>query len=197
LAPSPGESGCRESRGRSSAESCSAERASLDGLEPLTQFALGLIAVTVGAHLNIRRLRNAGRRLFFLLLTEATILPLLVFVSVWGLTRASPDLALLLATVSIATAPATIVALVRETRAKGVFVKTLVAAVALNNMACIVLFEVARSWASTLDGGPGGAEPFGRLLLSAAIGGGIALVMHAVTRLTPNDLLPRRSWRSS
>ncbi|MFP6627932.1 MAG: PTS sugar transporter subunit IIA [Myxococcota bacterium] len=159
------------------------DEASLDGLEPLTQFALGLIAVTVGAHLNIRRLRNAGRRLFFLLLTEATILPLLVFVSVWGLTRAGPDLALLLAAVSIATAPATIIALVKETRAKGVFVKTLIAAVALNNMACIVLFEVARSWASTLDGAPGWFEPTGQLLLSAAIGGGIALAMHAVTQL--------------
>ncbi|MEE2673579.1 MAG: cation:proton antiporter [Myxococcota bacterium] len=159
------------------------DEASLKGLEPLTQFALGLIAVTVGAHLNIRRLRNAGRRLFFLLLTEATILPLLVFASVWGLTRAGADLALLLAAISIATAPATIVALVKETRAKGVFVKTLIAAVALNNMACIVLFEVARSWAPTLDSGPGWAEPTGKLLLSAVIGGGVALAMQAVTRL--------------
>jgi Kef-type K+ transport system membrane component KefB len=37
------------------------EERGLSGLEPLTHFALGLIAVTVGAHLNVRRLRNAGR----------------------------------------------------------------------------------------------------------------------------------------
>ena len=49
-----------------------------------------------------------------------------------------------MAAVSIATAPATTVALVRETRSKGVFVKTLIAAVALNNTACIVVFEVCR-----------------------------------------------------
>ena len=33
----------------------------LESLEPLTHLALGLIAITVGAHLNIRRLRNAVR----------------------------------------------------------------------------------------------------------------------------------------
>ncbi|HPG24945.1 MAG TPA: hypothetical protein PLW10_04870, partial [Myxococcota bacterium] len=32
---------------------------SLDGLEPLTDVALGLIAATVGAHLHLPRLRNA------------------------------------------------------------------------------------------------------------------------------------------
>ena len=51
----------------------------LEALEPLTHLALGLIAITVGAHLNLRRLRNAGRRLFYLLLTESTITPFVVF----------------------------------------------------------------------------------------------------------------------
>ena len=36
----------------------------VQGLQPLTHFALGLIAFTVGSHLNVRRLRNAGKRLF-------------------------------------------------------------------------------------------------------------------------------------
>ena len=43
---------------------------SVEGLQPLTHFALALIGVTVGAHLNLRRLRNAGRRLFWLLIAE-------------------------------------------------------------------------------------------------------------------------------
>jgi Kef-type K+ transport system membrane component KefB/mannitol/fructose-specific phosphotransferase system IIA component (Ntr-type) len=116
----------------------------LHGLEPLTDLALGLIAATVGAHLNLDRLRNAGRRLSALFFFESLVTPIVVFAAIATFTSASATLALLLGTVAIATAPATIVALVRETRAKGVFVKTLVAAVALNNMACIALFEVAR-----------------------------------------------------
>jgi len=119
--------------------------ASLAGLEPLTDIALGLIAVTVGAHLHVQRLRNAVRRLSYLLIAESTITPLLVFGATYWLGGAPFELAMLFGAVSIATAPATIVSLVRETRSKGVFVKTLTAAVALNNMACIVVFEVCRA----------------------------------------------------
>jgi len=116
----------------------------LDSLEPLTDLALGLIAVTVGAHLNLDRLKNAGRRLGALLFFESLVTPVIVFATLTWVGGAEPTLALLLGAVAIATAPATIVAIVREYRAKGVFVKTLIAAVALNNMACIALFEIAR-----------------------------------------------------
>jgi PTS system fructose-specific IIC component len=160
---------------------------SLHGLAPLTNFALGLIAVTVGAHLNIKRLRNAGRRLFLLLLTESTITPSVVFLSLWMLADVPTSEALLYATVAIATAPATTVALVRETRSKGVFVKTLIAAVALNNMACLVLFEVVRSVTGSWNLGGSDAAinwqaPVGQLLAAVAIGGAVAIAMDLINR---------------
>ena len=160
---------------------------SLHGLAPLTNFALGLIAVTVGAHLNIKRLRNAGRRLFLLLLTESTITPSVVFLSLWMLADVPTSEALLYATVAIATAPATTVALVRETRSKGVFVKTLIAAVALNNMACLVLFEIVRSVTGSWSLGGSDAAinwqaPVGQLLAAVAIGGTVAIAMDLINR---------------
>lgn len=114
----------------------------IEGLRPITHFALGLIAVMVGGHLNVRRLRNAGKRLAFLLVAESTITPLLVFI---GVVVAGYEwyAALLLATLTVSGAPATTIALVKEARARGVFVKTLVGAVALNNMASIALFAIA------------------------------------------------------
>ncbi|MBW2292872.1 MAG: cation:proton antiporter [Deltaproteobacteria bacterium] len=161
---------------------------SLAGLQPLTNFALGLIAVTVGAHLNIKRLRNAGRRLLFLLLTESTITPTLVFFALWLIAGASVSESLLFATVAIATAPATTVALVKETRSKGVFVKTLIAAVALNNLVCLVLFEVARSVTTEWQlGNPASAidweVPAGQLIIAAAIGGTAAIAMDLINRV--------------
>lgn len=119
--------------------------ATQESLRPLTHFALALIAVTVGAHLSARRLRNAGRRLIYMLVLEALLTPALVLGGLTLLTEIRFETALLLGTVAISTAPATIVALVREGRARGVFVTTLIAAVALNNIACVVLFEVART----------------------------------------------------
>lgn len=114
----------------------------IEGLRPITHFALGLIAVMVGGHLNVRRLRNAGKRLLFLLLAESTISPLLVFVAV-VLAGYEWYVALLLAAFTVSGSPATTIALVKEARARGVFVKTLVGGVALNNMSSIALFAIA------------------------------------------------------
>jgi len=164
--------------------------ARIDGLEPLTHFALALIGVTVGAHLNLPRLRNAGRRLSWLLLAEATVTPLLVAASLMGLADVSVRLSLLLATLAVSTAPATVISLVRETRARGVFVKTLIAAVALDNVACIFLFELARG-AGRIAAGEvvpdtgsialliGGSAL--QLLVAALLGGLIGSATHLLT----------------
>jgi Kef-type K+ transport system membrane component KefB len=158
-------------------------------LQPLTEFALGLMAVTVGAHLNLRRLRNAGKRLVYLLVAESVVTPVLVFGGIVLFTETAPPIAALFAALAISTAPATIVALVKESRAKGVFVKTLVAAVALNNVSCIFLFEVARAVARVeLD--PTLSHDFAGLVLAPAfqligalvLGGGIGLAAVFIAR---------------
>jgi Kef-type K+ transport system membrane component KefB/mannitol/fructose-specific phosphotransferase system IIA component len=163
----------------------------LHSLEPITHVALGLIAVTVGAHLNIQRLRNAGRRLVFMLFTESLVTPAVVLLAVWGFFGQSLEMAILLAAVSIATAPATIVAVVKENRAKGVFVKTLIATVALNNMACIVAFEVARAAAGYWHGHhlSSGSEadlltgPVAEIIAAVGIGALVALAMDQFARV--------------
>ena len=176
--------------------------AELHELQPLTHFALSLMAVTIGAHLNIRRLRNAGRRLFLLLLTESTITPAIVFCSLYYLLNLPATQSALYAALAISTAPATIVAVVKETRSKGVFVKTLVAAVALNNLACVFLFEFARAFAGSQSGDGGEAlfsistlqDPALQIINAALIGGGVALVMEAVSRfVVRKDLLTTAS----
>jgi mannitol/fructose-specific phosphotransferase system IIA component (Ntr-type)/NhaP-type Na+/H+ or K+/H+ antiporter len=163
---------------------------SVEGLQPLTHFALALIGVTVGAHLNIQRLRNAGRRLFWLLIAEALITPVLVGGLILGLTDVPLGLAVLLATLAVSTAPATIIALVRESRSRGVFVKTLIAAVAINNMSCIFLFELART-AGHLALGEGSfidvsvSEVLWRASLqigqATLVGAGLAVLTHFLT----------------
>nr|MEE4269510.1 cation:proton antiporter [Candidatus Krumholzibacteria bacterium] len=117
----------------------------LQGLRPIIHFALGLIAVDVGTHLHLRRLRNSFRRLGTLLLLEITLTPFLVYLAlVLGAGR-DWTFGVLFGALAISTAPATVLAIVKETRSKGVYVRTLIAAVALNNIACITLFEMASS----------------------------------------------------
>ncbi len=164
-------------------------------LAPLTEFALGLMAVSVGAHLNFRRLRNAFRRLLLLVLLETVFVAVAVTLALSLFPAIDPSIALIFGCIAISTAPATIVALVRETRAKGVFVKTLVAAVALNNMACIFGFELSRRLAvqALQYGTPHLSEVLigaSTQLLEAAITGGLgALAMIVVSKILRRELV--------
>jgi mannitol/fructose-specific phosphotransferase system IIA component (Ntr-type) len=158
----------------------------VEGLQPLTHFALAWIGATLGAHLNLRRLRNAGRRLGFLFLCESILTPIIVFTAILALTPVSLPVATLFATIAISTAPATVLAVVRESRARGIFVKTLLAGVALGSVACILLFEVARAVARieltagvvSLDVAIG---PAFSLTAAALLGSGIAVAANLFT----------------
>jgi PTS system fructose-specific IIC component len=153
----------------------------LTSLGTFTQFALGFIALTVGEHLDLRALRNAGKRLALLLLAESLITPALVIAATLPLVT-SPWAPILLGTMAISTAPATVLALVKESRSRGVFVKTLIAAVALNNISCIVLFSIARTAADAglaAGSGPGAVAALGAGLLASAATIGASLLLGA------------------
>ncbi len=152
----------------------------VQGLRPIIHFALGLIAVDVGTHLHLRRLRNSFRRLGVLLLLEITLTPFLVYLALVLLAGRDWTSGILLGALAVSTAPATVLAIVKETRAKGVYVRTLIAAVALNNIACIALFEMASAAVKvTLD--PAAATTTAEVLLAPLIQlGGAALLGGAV-----------------
>ncbi|MHC4957948.1 MAG: PTS sugar transporter subunit IIA [Planctomycetota bacterium] len=161
--------------------------ASIHSMEPVLDFALGLMAVAVGSHLNIRRLANARKRLGYLLFFEATLTPILVFTGTLAV-GAPWWLALLLSAIAVSTAPATILSIVKETRSKGVFVRTLVAGVALNNLICILLFEAAHTTAqahlevSGVSFGAAVGAASMQFALSMLLGGGIGTLLVLVTK---------------
>lgn len=170
---------------------------SLHTFEPLVDFALGLMAVAVGSHLNFKRLRVARRRLTLLLLLEATVTPACVFGLLIALTNVQWYTALLLATIAISTAPATILAIVKETASRGSFVTTLIAAVALNNLVCILLFELSRTFAraAIVPSEPSSMLeslilPIGHLGMSCLLGVAIGLALILCTaRIVKTDRL--------
>ncbi len=161
----------------------------LRGLEPMTDFALGLMAVAVGSHLHLRRLHNAKTRLLLLVVLESTLTPIFVLTAVMLVPGTSWTMAVLLAALAVSTAPATILAIVKETRSKGVFVKTLIAAVALNNIAAIALFELARTVTADALDATIEHSPLVIVLhnlrtftLSVGLGTAVGLLLIAVTR---------------
>lgn len=161
------------------------------GLRPLVHVALGLIAVDVGTHLHFRRLRNSLSRLGWLLLLEITLTPLMVYSAMVFIGRQDWTLGALFATLAIATAPATVMAIIKETRSRGIYARTLVAAVAFNNIACIALFEMASaSVRATLAPGSGPGSVLwaplvqlgGSLGLGAVVGAALILMTRHVIK---------------
>lgn len=166
------------------------EEADFHALKPIVDFALGLMAVAVGSHLNYRRLAVARRRLLLLVGFEAALVPLLVFAGLIFVAGLEWPVAILIATICVSTAPATVLAIVKETASRGAFVTTLIAAVALNNLACIILFEVARTFAaqamepSSVLTFTSALRPLKLVALSAGLGSIIGISLIGLTRRT-------------
>ncbi len=120
-----------------------------------TQIALMLIAFGIGEHLELKRLKITASTVLSICLAETLAALLLVSGGIFFLTwLTSPGgaawhikdylvLAITLATVSIATAPGTILFITRECRAVGAMTTMLLQVVAVNNGIAIVLFGVA------------------------------------------------------
>lgn len=138
----------------------------------LTDLALGMIGFLIGAKLTPESLQRLGRRVLVLSLGEVAMAGLFVFA---GLMLAGMPLpvALLLAGIAPASAPAATFDVIHETNAKGELTDTLLGIVAVDDAWGIIVFSLLLSVAQGLSGS-GGA---GGVLLSAAweLFGAIAL----------------------
>ncbi|HPA40870.1 MAG TPA: cation:proton antiporter [Candidatus Hydrogenedentes bacterium] len=111
-------------------------------LKPVTEVALGVLAVSAGSHLCYRRLHNALGRVGAVALGESAASMALVTLAARWVGVDWPT-ALVLGAISVATSPATTITLVREMRAKGIFVKTLLSVVAVDILLCMLVFALA------------------------------------------------------
>jgi len=107
----------------------------------ITQVALGVIALTIGGEFSLKKLKATGVRILLLTVFEA----LFAFAAVTGvltLAGLEPALALLLGSISAATAPAATVVIVRELRARGPFIDHLYGVVAFDDAVSLILFGI-------------------------------------------------------
>ena len=110
-------------------------------LNSITEIALGLIAITIGAEFEFSRLRQIGKNILLMTVFEgvfAFIFVTTIFVA-FGM---KIQYALLLGSIAPATAPAATVVIIRETRARGRFIDILYGIVALDDALCIIIFSI-------------------------------------------------------
>lgn len=144
-------------------------------LELVSEMALALIALTVGAEFKFTYLKKVGIAPLIIALLEAFGAMLLVCV-VLLILGFDIKLALLLGAIASATAPAATVLVVKQYKAKGPVTETLLSVVALDDAVALIAFGIAMAVVNALQH-PGETsvvwtvvKPFVEILGSAGIG---------------------------
>lgn len=125
----------------------------INGMSFLTDIALAFIAFGAGEFFKIKDLKNAGFKVVIITLFESLTSFILVFVVAKFLLRIDTSFSLVLAALSSATAPASTLMTIRQTKAKGPYVNTLLEVVALDDVITLILYSVAISVCIALSSG--------------------------------------------
>lgn len=113
-----------------------------EGLELIKVFALGVIAYTIGSELNFKKIKNLLQSILVITLIQTAVIFILIFGSMYYIFGFSLPVSLLLGAIAPASAPAAIMAVCREYRAKGPFTTTLLGTVAFLDAVTLTLFAI-------------------------------------------------------
>ncbi len=151
----------------------------LDKLDHFTDIALILIAFGIGEHLELKALKRSAKSVTYIGIGETSGAFFLVSAGVfivayatglgdpaWNITHYLV-LSLLLGAVSVATAPAATLHVMRELKAVGPLTSTLMAVVAVDDGLAIMFFGIAVSAVSHVF--VSGAEPIGMAIISSLL----------------------------
>lgn len=117
-------------------------------LEPVGDFAIALVLLSMGCHFPLSHCRRIIRRLIPLSIGELATTMILVTGGMWllGIMRCDTGLswqaAVLFGALALATAPATTILVLKEGRSSGPLTEFTAGLVVLNNLASIVIFEL-------------------------------------------------------
>jgi len=151
-------------------------------LGPFTDFALGLIGFMIGGEIKLSTFKKYGSKIVTILLFEGIITYIAVGLAVYAFTQNFP-LAILLAALSSATAPAATVDVIWEYRAKGMLATTIIAIVALDDGLSLILYALSKVFAESAFTGKGFSllhslgHPLMELGGSFVVGAGMGLVI--------------------
>lgn len=149
----------------------------------ISDIALAFIAFSVGEFFKIDSLKKNGFKIIIITIFEALFASLIVFVVMYFLLNLSLAFSIVLAALASATAPASIIMIIRQTKAKGDFVDTLLQVVALDNVVSLVTYSIAISLAvASISGGLGVdfgviALPIIKNLIAILIGFGLGFLL--------------------
>ena len=163
----------------------------------MTEIALGLIALTIGGEFNLAKIKRTGSSILIVTFFQA-MLPFLLVTFCLNLAGMDLRYSLLLGAISIATAPAATVVIIRELRARGEFIDYVYGIVAFDDALCMIIFGIvfavigpSLSGIAAAGGALGGfLHAFKEIVFSALLGvaGGTALHFLTFKKYKKNEI---------
>ena len=169
-------------------------------LKPVGNFAIALVLFNMGCHFPLSSMRRIIKRLLPMSLGELATTMVLVTggMCLLGMLRRDPwlnwQVALLFGALALATAPATTVLVLKESRSEGPVTEFVTGLLALNNLASIVIFELLFVLVHATRGTD---ISIGREYLELTRGLAIATSLGMVSGLTVSffcGILPSTRW---
>ncbi|RLB17681.1 MAG: hypothetical protein DRG63_03430 [Deltaproteobacteria bacterium] len=166
----------------------------------ISEIALGIIAFYIGTEFDTKKFKRIKNTLPFFFVGDILFTSSLVFISLLVALRGSLSTAVFLGILSIATAPAATLLVIRDLDSEGPLTDHIMAMVGLNNLVCIIAFVIAMSIISFApqSAASGGSAFIGSIsevahgiFLPLLLGLGLALFLQYYLRLglEENELL--------
>ena len=123
----------------------------IENMEFLTDVALAFIAFGVGRYFKASHLRQRGKTVLVITLLESLTAAAVIVLVMLVIFRLPLSFCLLLGAIGCATAPASTIMTIRQYRAKGEFVDTILQVVALDDAVALVAFSICAAVAQALE----------------------------------------------
>lgn len=128
----------------------------IEGMDFLSDIALSFIAFSVGEFFKFSTLKKNGMKVIVITIFEACLASVVIFIVTYFIMGLGMSFSILLSALASATAPASTIMTIHQTRAHGDLVDTLLQVVALDDVVGLVAYSIAISVA--LASGTGGAS---------------------------------------
>lgn len=153
----------------------------ITGTSFLADIALAFIAFSTGEFFRIDILKKNGAKVMIITIFEALLATILVFLVCFFILKLDLAFSIVLGALASATAPASTMMTIRQTKAKGDFVDTLLQVVALDDVVGLLAYSIAISIASSASSGSFSIiqilKPMGLNLLALLLGGFFGFIM--------------------
>lgn len=144
----------------------------IDKISWVSTVALGFIAFSIGTSFRLKTLKKVGKNVIIITIFEALLASVAVFIVMLILHFIFPDklgleLVFTLSAIAAATAPAATLMIIKQYKARGTLVDTLLPVVALDDAVALILFSILFQVATAISNG--GSFDFYKMLIKPII----------------------------